>query len=100
MAEHQWRGDLRYSPVEIYGEGSTKVATGSLHDVKTGNYTPEDLRFLAWPTNGEAVIQSLALTVGNKPVQTVILLGSDPKLKFEQRADCLHVQLPAQPPAK
>jgi len=33
-------------------------------------------------------------------VHTVTLLGSDAKLRFEQRPDGLHVQLPAQPPAK
>jgi alpha-L-fucosidase len=33
-------------------------------------------------------------------VRSVALLGSDAKLQFEQRAEGLHVQLPAQPPAK
>jgi alpha-L-fucosidase len=95
----------------IYGEGPTKVAAGSFHDTDTENYTPEDFRFtskgdvlyaigLAWPTNGEAVIHSLASVLGSKPVQSVALLGSDAKLKFDQRADGLHVQLPAQAPTK
>jgi alpha-L-fucosidase len=94
-----------------YGEGPTKVAAGSFHDTDTAKYTPEDFRFttkggdvyaigLAWPTNGEAVIHSLAKTVGSEPVQSVNLLGGDAKLRFEQRADGLHVQLPAQAPAK
>jgi alpha-L-fucosidase len=55
---------------------------------------------LAWPANGEAVISSLALTAGSERVRSVVLLGSDAKLRFEQRPDGLHVQLPAQPPAK
>ncbi len=95
----------------IYGEGPTKVAAGSFHDTDTENYTPEDFRFtsksdvlyaigLAWPTNGEAVIHSLARTLGSEPVQSVALLGSDTKLQFEQRPDGLHVQLPGQAPAK
>jgi alpha-L-fucosidase len=98
-------------PWRIYGEGPTKVAAGSFHDTDTTRYTAEDFRFttkadalyaigLGWPTNGEAVIHSLAPTVGTEDVQSVTLLGRDAKLQFEQRADGLHVRLPAQSPAK
>ena len=98
-------------PWRTYGEGPTKVTPGSFHDTETGNFTAEDFRFtargdalyaigFAWPTTGEAVIRSLAPTLGSEPVHTVTLLGSDAKLRFEQRPDGLHVQLPAQPPAK
>jgi len=98
-------------PWKTYGEGPTKVATGSFHDTDTQNYTAEDFRFtskgdvlyalgLAWPANGESVIHSLAPAVGSAPVQSVSLLGSGSKLSFEQRPDGLHVQLPAQPPDK
>jgi len=98
-------------PWRTYGEGPTKVVAGLFHDTDTENYKPEDFRFttkggvlyaigLAWPTNGEAVIHSLARTVGTEPVQSVALLGSDAKLQFEQRPDGLHVQLPGQAPAK
>jgi alpha-L-fucosidase len=98
-------------PWRIYGEGPTKVAAGSFHDTDTANYTAEDFRFttkgdvlyaigLAWPANGEAVISSLAQTAGSDRVRAVVLLGNDAKLRFEQRPDGLHVQLPAQPPAK
>jgi alpha-L-fucosidase len=98
-------------PWRIYGAGPTKVAAGSFHDTDTTQYTPEDLRFttkgdvlyatgLRWPTRGEAVIRSLAQTVGSERVQSVALLGSDTKLQFDQRADRLHLQLPAQAPAK
>jgi len=98
-------------PWRIYGEGPTKVAAGSFHDVDTTHYTPRDFRFttkgdvlyaigLGWPTNGEAVIRSLAQTVGSEHVQSVVLLGSDAKLQFDQRADGLHLQLPAQAPTK
>ena len=97
-------------PWRVYGEGPTKVAAGSFHDTDTSNYTPEDFRFttkndelyaigLAWPTQGEAVIHSLAQTVGAQRVRSVALLGSNAKLKFDQRADGLHVQLPGQAPA-
>ena len=50
---------------------------------------------LVWPTSEQAVIRSLAKTVGGEPVQSVALVGSDARLRFEQRADGLHVQLPA-----
>ncbi len=106
-------GDAIYGtrPWRLYGEGPTKVAAGSFHDTDTAKYTPEDFRFttkgedvyaigLAWPTSGEAVIHALAKTVGSEPVQSVALLGGDTNLRFEQRADGLHVQLPAQAPAK
>ena len=98
-------------PWRIYGEGPTKVAAGSFHDTDTTRYTADDFRFttkgdalyaigLGWPGNGEAVIHSLASTVGTEHVLTVVLLGSDMKLQFEQRADGLHVSVPAQSAAK
>jgi alpha-L-fucosidase len=98
-------------PWRVYGEGPTKVAAGSFHDVDTTNYTPEDFRFttkgdvlyaigLGWPISGEVVIHSLAPTVGTEAVRSVSLLGSDAKPRFEQRADGLHVQLPGASPAK
>jgi alpha-L-fucosidase len=98
-------------PWRVYGEGPTKVAAGSFHDTETTNYKPEDFRFtakgdvlyaigLAWPSNGEAAIHSLALTAGSSRVRSVTLLGNDSELKFDQRVDGLHLQLPAQAPAK
>jgi alpha-L-fucosidase len=106
-------GDAIYGtrPWRTYGEGPTKVAAGAFHDTDTAKYTPEDFRFttkgndvyaigLAWPTSREAVIHSLAKTVGTEPVQSVAMLGGDAKLRFEQRADGVHVQLPAEAPAK
>ena len=98
-------------PWRIYGEGPTKVAAGSFHDTDTTKYTAEDFRFttkggdvyaigLAWPTSREVVIHSLAKTVGTESVQSAALVGGDAKLAFQQRADGLHVQLPAQAPAK
>ena len=106
-------GDAIYGtrPWRVYGEGPTKVAAGSFHDTDTAKYTSEDFRFtakgdvlyaigLAWPTSGDAVIRSLAPSVGGEEVQSVALLGSDAKVQFDQRADGLHVQLPAPAPAK
>jgi alpha-L-fucosidase len=106
-------GDAIYGtrPWRTYGEGPTKVAAGSFHDTDTAHYTAEDFRFttkdhalyaigLAWPPNGEAVIRSLAGTAGSQSVQSVSLLGSDARPKFQQRPDGLHVQLPVQAPVK
>jgi len=95
----------------IYGEGPTKVASGSFHDTDTARYTPEDFRFttkgealyvigLGWPANAQAVIHALAQATGSEHVQSVALLGSDAKLQFEQSRDGLHVRLPAQAPTK
>jgi alpha-L-fucosidase len=98
-------------PWRIYGEGPTKVTAGTFHDTDTAKYTAEDFRFttkgdvlyvigLVWPRNGEAVIHSLAPTVGSEPVQSITLLGGEAKVEFDQRADGLYVRLPGQPPAK
>ncbi len=105
-------GDAIYGtrPWKVYGEGPTKVAAGSFHDTETQPYTADDFRFttkgsdlfaieLAWPTSGEAVIHSLG-TAGLPPgqhIQAISLLGSESKLSYEQRADGLHVKLPAKP---
>ena len=99
-------------PWKIYGEGPTKVAAGSFHDTDTANYTAEDFRFttkantlysieLGWPSSIEAVIRSLGSNaLGGQKVESVVLLGSDAKLQFQQQPDGLHIQLPAQPPGK
>ena len=98
-------------PWRIYGEGPTKVASGSFHDTDTDKYTPEDFRFttkagvlyaigFVWPASGEAIIHSLAPTAGSETVQSVALLGGDTNLHFEQRPDGLHVQMPPQARSK
>src|SRR6185312_9228800 len=105
-------GEAIYStrPWRIYGEGPTKVASGSFHDTDVTKYTSEDFRFttrsnvlyaigLAWPSKGEVVIHSLAPAVGDAPVQSVALVGSEAKVAFESKADGLHVMLPGQAPS-
>ncbi len=106
-------GDAIYGtrPWRVYGEGPTKVAAGSFHDTDTTTYKPEDFRFttkgdvlyaigLAWPANGQAVIHSLAQTAGSQRVRSATLLGNNVELRFEQRPDGLHLQLPAQSASK
>ena len=99
-------------PWKIYGEGPTKVAAGSFHDTDTPGYTAEDFRFtakgktlyaieLGWPAGGQAVIRSLGSgAVSGQKIGSVVLLGSDAKLAFQQQADGLRIQLPAQAPGK
>jgi alpha-L-fucosidase len=99
-------------PWRIYGEGPTKVIEGSFHDTDTRPYTSEDFRFttrgdtlyaieLAWPKNREALIHAMAMGIaGEKPVESVELLGTAAKLNFLQKPDGLHIQLPEQPQGK
>ncbi|HUZ04191.1 MAG TPA: alpha-L-fucosidase, partial [Acidobacteriaceae bacterium] len=107
-------GDAIYGtrPWKIYGEGPTKAAGGSFNDAKTAKYTPADFRFttkgatlyaieMDWPTDGETVIHALGTNAATtEKVQSVTLLGLKGKLKFQQEADGLHIQLPAQNPGK
>ncbi|MGC2719304.1 MAG: alpha-L-fucosidase C-terminal domain-containing protein, partial [Candidatus Acidiferrales bacterium] len=55
---------------------------------------------LAWPAHQEAVIRSLAASAATSRVDSVTLVASGAKLKFDQRPDGLHIQLPADPPGK
>jgi alpha-L-fucosidase len=98
-------------PWKLYGEGPTKVASGSFHDTDTATYTAEDFRFttkgtafyaieLGWSSGGETVIQSLASAVGAAKIRAVGLVGSDVKLQFRQQTDGLHIQVPAEAPGK
>jgi len=99
-------------PWKTYGEGPTKVASGSFHDTETANYTAEDFRFttkgavlyaieLGKPTRSEAIIRTLGDHAADSPkIDAVSLLGGEGKLKFQQQADGLHIQLPAKIPGR
>jgi len=108
-------GDAIYGtrPWKTYGEGPTRIAPGSFHDTDTAAFTAEDFRFttkgnalnaieLGWPSGGEAVIHTLgsaaAVLGSGAKIDSVALLGYQSALHFEQRADGLHIQLPAQAP--
>ena len=101
-------------PWRIYGEGpSTRVTEKGQFDgqadVQTQPFTSEDIRFtqskdgkrlyailLNWPKNNRAVIRSLASTGAAKNrVKRVECLGQPTKLKFNQTAEGLTVELPA-----
>ncbi|MBB5942504.1 alpha-L-fucosidase [Xanthomonas sp. 3307] len=93
------------TPWRTYGEGPTEVVGGTFQDTKTKPYTPEDFRFttghgalyaieLGWPADGKALIRSLKPADG---VRGVTLLATGKPVPFEQRADGLHLRLPAKP---
>jgi alpha-L-fucosidase len=99
-------------PWTTYGEGPTKVADGPMRDIRTEPYATGDFRFttkgnvlyaveMAWPSDRKAVIHSLGTNSnGGKKVESIALLGSDAKLKFQQQADGLHIDLPERAPGK
>ncbi len=105
-------GDAIYGtrPWTTFGEGPTEVKAGSFHDTETVPYTPQDFRFttkgaalnaieLAWPAHGEAVVHTLANEIaGARPVKSVTLLSSGATLPFTQKADGLHIRVPAEAP--
>jgi alpha-L-fucosidase len=100
-------------PWKTFGEGPTKVVEGPMHEKDAETYTSEDFRFtakgnaiyaieMAWPTNGEALIRSLndGSLSSNQKIESVVLLGSDAKLEFDQKPDGLHIHLTGHPPHK
>jgi alpha-L-fucosidase len=99
-------------PWKVFGEGPTKVEEGPVRDTKSQPYTAEDFRFtakgnvvyaieMAWPSRSETLIHSFATNmVGDKKVESIVLLGSGTKLRFQQEADGLRIDLPEQAPGK
>ena len=99
-------------PWRIFGEGPTQIEAGQFHDTDTQPYTPQDFRFttkgdtlyaieLAWPTDGEAVIHSLASNVpGSRKISSVTLLGSTATIGYRQQPDGLHLTVPSAPAGK
>jgi alpha-L-fucosidase len=99
-------------PWTSYGEGPTKLIEGAFHDTAAPPFTEHDFRFtrkdesvyaieLVWPTTGEAVIQSLGTTrLAGQEITSVSLVGYGSSVHFEQRADGLHILVPAQAPGK
>jgi alpha-L-fucosidase len=95
-------------PWKTYGEGPTKVASGSFHDTDTATYTAEDFRFtskgntlyaieLGKPSGRETVIRSFSNDADGAPkIASVSLLGVDGTLTFHQQPDGLHIELPGE----
>lgn len=99
-------------PWKIYGEGPTKIVEGAFHDTEAQPFTDSDFRFttkkdalyaceLGWPTNGEAVIHSLAEgNLDGRKIASVALLGSTDPIVFHMESNGMHLRLPARPTAK
>jgi alpha-L-fucosidase len=96
-------------PWTVFGEGPTQVVGGAFHDTDVKPYTAQDFRFtskgsalyaieLAWPADGRTVIHALKVAPGRAKVASVTLLGLSAPIKFEQRADGLHLELPPTAP--
>jgi alpha-L-fucosidase len=89
-------------PWRTFGEGGSGPSAANFNESKL-KYTAEDIRFttkgrelyafaLAWPTTGTLTIKSL----GGASVSEVRMLDGGDKLTYQQGADALTVQLPAQ----
>ena len=101
-------------PWMVYGEGpSTQKNSVTIWDSEQAAYTAQDIRFtqkgkdlfaflLAWPEDGQAVIQSLrsGSSVPAEQIQAIGLLGTPGELTWQQDERGLHVQLPAQRPCE
>lgn len=104
-------------PWKIYGEGPSTIEAGETNrfggvkDVGSKPYSAADIRFttkgaklyaiiLAWPTDGQVNIQSLAESSPACPggISGVKLLGSDEKINWMRDKSALHITLPKQKP--
>ena len=113
----QWlavNGEAVYGtrPFKVFGEGPTKVISGSFSDTKRQAFSGQDIRFttkgktlyaiaLDWP--GEQItVKSLAksLTLVEGEVKDVRLLGCRDNLKWSRDESGLTVKLPAQKPCE
>lgn len=93
---------------DVWGEGRVVMEHGNLRPNHAQTpYTGADIRFttnkgalyaylMAWPSDGKALIRSLAEGAGK--ITDVKLLGSSEKLTWQQTEDGLVVTLPAKKP--
>lgn len=97
-------------PWEIFGEGPTEVNMGHHSEGKNQAFTAADFRFtekdgtlyaimLGWPTDGKAVIKSLAQgsDYADQPVKSISLLGADKELEWSTTSKGVEISLPAEP---
>jgi len=96
-------------PWRTFGEGPTQSG-GRQFDEAEQSWTAQDSRFvrqgdtvyafqMAWPTNRQAMIQSLKLDSGTR-VKNLRLVGHDGTVSWRQTIHGLHVDLPAGPPSE
>ena len=94
-------------PWLLYGEGAVQARGGAMRENMT--YTAKDIRFttkgktlyaiaLGRPDDGKMIIKSLAKTAdpAQNKIKRVELLGHSGRLKFDQTADGLVVELPGE----
>jgi alpha-L-fucosidase len=96
------------TPWKTFGEGPTRVKSGTFNDTETKSYTARDFRFtakgtavyamgMACPADGKGTIHSFgrAHEGASLPIASVELLGSNDKVTWTQGAEALEVILPA-----
>ena len=99
-------------PWKIFGEGPTKIVEGQFHDTDAQPFTDQDFRFtskgdviyaieMGWPKQGEAVIHSFDREkLAAKKIVSITLLATGLALKYDEKADGLHVYVPQQAPGE
>ncbi len=95
-------------PWKIFGEGPNAIHAGSFQGKSISALNAQDVRFtrnktntviyaifLGWPKD-RAVIKALGKSAATNPgrITNVQLLGTDERVRWQQHADGLHVQLP------
>ena len=106
----QPNGDALYEtrPWKVFGEGPNVIKAGSFQGKSIGELNVQDIRFtrnktntviyaifMGWP-KGPAVIKSLGTSAATNPgkIENVELLGTDERVRWKQRPDGLHLELP------
>mgnify|MGYP001473400202 FL=1 len=94
-------------PWTVYGEGPTRIVTGTFNDTKRSAFTGSDIRFtsrgdvlyaivLGKPDGRRVSIRSLAGDNRLYPgeIGSVALLGSERELQWTRTPDALEIELP------
>lgn len=106
----QANGEAIYAtrPWKIFGEGPHAIKTGSFQGNSISALSADDVRFtrnkannviyavfLGWP-KGPALIKALGASASTNPgkIGKVELLGTGERVRWQQRSDALHVELP------
>lgn len=95
-------------PWRIYGEGPTRIVSGTFNDVKRAPFTSQDIRFTAqedtlyatvlkWPDNNRVTVRSLSSwsSIHSREVKRVELLGHGVIETWKRNGGGLEIDLPA-----
>ncbi|MFI3280793.1 MAG: alpha-L-fucosidase [Rikenellaceae bacterium] len=111
----QINGEAIYDtrPWHVYGEGGLEIKEGHLSEDKNRDAMAEDIRFtvngdqlyaimMDWPEEGEILIRTLSSNCEHldAPIESVSLLGSKKRVKFEQNEHGLKLILPKKRPCE